>query len=508
MRVAFWHGWLLDGTGSNIYTSRAARAMRAAGHDVLIVCQDARPERTGYVDAWGTVSAEGVSPLHPTGVAPGAGRAVVLRPQIGDLLPVFVLDEYPGFVVKRFVDLTDEELRTYLRLNAEALARAVEWHASDAVIAGHAIPGPSVARMALGPGRYSTKVHGSDMVYAMREDARYRDLAREGLTGSVAVTGTSRDVLARTAEFVPEIRDRIVVVPPGVETERFHPRPRRDALLHAAARLEEEASTAGRPAALDSDVEAALAARDASAIQALAARYDHREPDPNAPERLRALAGDSTPLVGYIGKLIPQKGVDLLLQALALLPEDAARGLVIGFGSFREWLTALAAALRGDDADALAWLDEASELTIEPPPAGAPRSRPELTFTGRLDHQHAPEVLSALTTLVVPSILDEAFGMVAVEGAASGALPLVSRHSGLAEIAETLESGLDRPGWFSFEPGPGAVQRIAGNLERHLAMPGHERNELRIAVSDLATSTWSWPRTAELLLEAALRHPA
>ena len=39
-----------------------------------------------------------------------------------------------------------------------------------------------------------------------------------------------------------------------------------------------------------------------------------------------------------------------------------------------------------------------------------------------------------LDVLVVPSVMHEAFGMVAVEGAAAGALPLVARHSGLAEI--------------------------------------------------------------------------
>ena len=38
----------------------------------------------------------------------------------------------------------------------------------------------------------------------------------------------------------------------------------------------------------------------------------------------------------------------------------------------------------------------------------------------------------------MPSTFPEAFGMVAAEAAACGALPVVARHSGLAEVAATL----------------------------------------------------------------------
>src|SRR3989304_2610764 len=80
-----------------------------------------------------------------------------------------------------------------------------------------------------------------------------------------------------------------------------------------------------------------------------------------------------------------------------------------------------------------------------PPPAGggppappAPREPQAVgairtIFPGRLDHRYAPGVLAAMDVLVVPSILDEAFGMVAAEGAAAGALTRLRRHSGPGE---------------------------------------------------------------------------
>jgi hypothetical protein len=45
MRILLWHGWLLEGSGSNVATARVAERYRAAGHDVLLVCQERHPER-------------------------------------------------------------------------------------------------------------------------------------------------------------------------------------------------------------------------------------------------------------------------------------------------------------------------------------------------------------------------------------------------------------------------------------------------------------------------------
>jgi glycosyltransferase involved in cell wall biosynthesis len=108
-----------------------------------------------------------------------------------------------------------------------------------------------------------------------------------------------------------------------------------------------------------------------------------------------------------------------------------------------------------------------------------------------------------MDVLVVPSILDEAFGMVAAEGAAAGALPLVARHSGLAEVAAALEGAVGRPGLFSFEPGKHAAEPIAEGIDRLLGMPPGERARYRDAVRGVVAAGWSWRRTAERLLEAA-----
>src|SRR5437763_11981542 len=98
MRIVIWHGYLLAGTGSNVYTRALARAWSLAGHDVTVVCQER--------DAAGL----------------DLGGARVVRPELpGRLLPVFVLDRYDGLAPKYLQDFSDEERRAYVDANAAAL---------------------------------------------------------------------------------------------------------------------------------------------------------------------------------------------------------------------------------------------------------------------------------------------------------------------------------------------------------------------------------------------------
>ena len=92
MRIHVWHGYLLSGTGSNIYTQALVREWGRAGHEVTVVCQERHPERFDL------------------------GGATVVRPGLPDgLLPVFVLDRYEGLRPKLLQEWTDEEKRRLRR---------------------------------------------------------------------------------------------------------------------------------------------------------------------------------------------------------------------------------------------------------------------------------------------------------------------------------------------------------------------------------------------------------
>ncbi len=60
MRVLIFHGYLLRGTGSNIYNANLAQALAGLGHEVHLLCQDLEADRLEWVDAVGRWGADGL----------------------------------------------------------------------------------------------------------------------------------------------------------------------------------------------------------------------------------------------------------------------------------------------------------------------------------------------------------------------------------------------------------------------------------------------------------------
>jgi glycosyltransferase involved in cell wall biosynthesis len=126
-------------------------------------------------------------------------------------------------------------------------------------------------------------------------------------------------------------------------------------------------------------------------------------------------------------------------------------------------------------------------------------------FTGRLEHDDLPHLLPAFEALVMPSTFPESFGMVAVEAAACGVLPLSAAHSGMAEVTATLEPALDGSlrELLSFVPGPDAVEEIAAKLARWLALDAGEREAVEAVLAERARGIYSWESVAEGVIAAA-----
>jgi glycosyltransferase involved in cell wall biosynthesis len=106
---------------------------------------------------------------------------------------------------------------------------------------------------------------------------------------------------------------------------------------------------------------------------------------------------------------------------------------------------------------------------------------------------------------VMPSTFPEAFGMVAVEAAACGALPLSARHSGMAEVTATLAPALPEAlrRLLSFEIGPGAVEEIGSKLTAWLTLDAGEREHARLALANETAHRYSWENVARGVIAAA-----
>jgi glycosyltransferase involved in cell wall biosynthesis len=411
VKILLWHGYLLSGTGSNVYTQAIARAWSRAGHDITVVCQEPEPERFDL------------------------GAAQVVRPELPSrLLPVFVLDEYGGLEPRLLQDLSPSELERYVIANAAVVCEHLP---ADLVFCNHVLPGGAVG-VATGA-RFAVKAHGSELEYSIRGRSDLAELARAALAPAEAVfVGSThiREVLEDVVGPLAQVHE----VPPGVDIEEFQPQPRADAFRDLLDECRRDPPNAGNT--------------------------NQRLPDDGNAARLEQFLGGEKPTVLYFGKLLYNKGVHLLLEALHGLD---ARAVIVGFGDYRHQLEQLA---------------------------------PQRTlFTGQLEHRHLVHLIPLADAVVVPSIFPEAFGMVAAEAAAAGCPPIVARHSGLAEVAERLEAayGEQYRELASFSQGDSV--ELQEKLHDILALSAEERRELGAAARRVAVERWSWESVAQRLLE-------
>ena len=410
MKILLWHGYLFGGTGSNVYTRALAREWSNAGHDVVVVSQEREPEQYDV------------------------GRAQTIAVELpGRLLPVFVMDRYAGLEPKYLQDFTDAERRAYVDANASALRALLP---ADVVFTNHVLMGGPVGAAIGVP--FRVKAHGSELEYSMRGRPELAAWGREALAQAEATYVGSHHIREVLEDVVGHV-ERVHEVPPGVDVDDFVLESRAEALAGLLAEARADGPNAG----------------------------NERLPDDGNAARLADFLAGDTPTVVYFGKLIEQKGVHILLEAMRSVD---ARLVIVGFGPER-------AALE----------------------AAAPK---RTLFTGPLEHRHLVHLLPLADATVVPSIFPEAFGMVAAEAAAAGSPPLVARHSGLAEVAAGLEK--EYPQRFrhlsSFETGDAAD--LARKLNEVIALSPADRDELKRAARKAVVDQWSWASVAQRLLAA------
>jgi glycosyltransferase involved in cell wall biosynthesis len=270
----------------------------------------------------------------------------------------------------------------------------------------------------------------------MRGNERLSRWGAEALANAQAVYVGS-DHIRRVLEDVVGHVDHVHEVPPGVDVDEFAPAPRDAALAALIEEARHDPSDAGE-----------------------------RHPDPGNAARFARFFADDGPTVVFVGKLIENKGVQVLFEALRGLD---ARAVIVGFGDYRE--------------------------TLEE------QAPPGTLFTGALEHRHLVHLLPLADVSVVPSIFPEAFGMVAAEAASAGVLPVVADHSGLAEVAAGIARELppEHAGLVAFPNGDAAALRE--RLGSLLVLPAAERRALGLAARRAVERNWSWSRVAERLLE-------
>jgi D-inositol-3-phosphate glycosyltransferase len=173
-------------------------------------------------------------------------------------------------------------------------------------------------------------------------------------------------------------------------------------------------------------------------------------------------------IVLFVGRIEPLKGVDILINAAAMLESDVDCSVLIVGG------------------------DEASQPEVEAL-QGLARQRGiehRVAFVGAVDHEKLPLYYNAADVCVVPSHY-ESFGLVAVEAMASGVPVVASRVGGLTGTVKDGETGYLIP-WLCPEPFAERIELLLDNepLRQNLGEAARE-----------AVARYRWENVAEAVLQ-------
>jgi len=157
--------------------------------------------------------------------------------------------------------------------------------------------------------------------------------------------------------------------------------------------------------------------------------------------RQRYGVGYGEKLVLCVGRLVPQKGIEYFIRAIPNIAKryPEAKFVIVGEGWSRDLLEAEARA------------------------SGQNR---KIQFTGFASDKEVINLMTSADVLVVPSVY-EPFGIVALEGMATGVPVIASQVGGLSEVIEH-----DRTGLFVF---PRSSESIAWGIDRVLSDPDHAK---------------------------------
>lgn len=182
----------------------------------------------------------------------------------------------------------------------------------------------------------------------------------------------------------------------------------------------------------------------------------------------------------YVGRVIPEKGLHILLQSLETGQLHNRKVLVVGGSGFQH---------RGVTSYEQDCVDYARSRSLD------------VTFTGLMPPSRIPPAMSGGRVVVVPSVWDEPLGLVVLEAMASPAAVVASNVGGIKEMAPRGT----QDGVIFFERG--SVVGLAQELRRLLLNDDLIDTLARRGQKLARSCTWAQARTdlTEVLLEALAR---
>lgn len=541
--ICILHGYLLEGSGSNLWTRSIVQSLCRQGETVHLMAQENHPERYDFITELRRYLPDGEVEVPLRRESPYPGACILHKPVLGDLLPVYVRDDYEEFPrVVPMVELPEEDVEAYLEKNTRALMRIVRENGITALHANHSVLMSVVAqRVSAETGvPFAIFPHGSALEFAVKRDARFHERAQEAFTAASAILTIGEEMRQRVREAlpgVPDLESKFRNLHLGVDTSQFELVARADrasSMERLAASLEgmERGRTPEQTLLLRERLHPGMSERELIEVFETAREFDGKNPDADVEAKLASLDWASEPTLLYVGRLISTKGVHAVVAALPMILRERPdlRLLLVGHGPLREPLEAMLHALEHGDREMFELIvrrgralegspegeQEGAELTqvslfldrladrdqldayFE---AGREHVRADRAiFTGYLTHVQLRFLFPCCDVSVFPSVVKEAGPLVFLEALASGSFPLGTDFAGMKASIDSVADVLPPEAVEAMRLSPDPEHTVA-DIIRHVPVALESGTRHRETLYGVARERYDWSSVARRLYE-------
>ena len=555
MKIAVIHGYLLNGTGSNLYVQNLCRQFCIAGHDVMLFCQDVELERYDFIESAYRFDKDNESRerFHKKRT-PFEGKCRCFVPNIGKQLPVYVKDMYDRFESVEITKISKHDMESYVNANEKALRTCFIYEKPDVAISNHIVMQPVYTSRALEGFEDTIKItvaHGSSFNFSVKKSNVALNYALEGLNaadGLVFLTDYSQVEFENYFDEIADIKARKMLIPAGVDIDGFLPLEKGESKSMRIKRLMEsieseksllkDNSESGLNSEFEKLVKNSTGEELSEKKAELMAKGDKKSIDQDIMEKLGKIDWENENILLYYGKYLWTKGIHNIILSLPIILRNNpnTRLVLVGFGTSRGYLETLVNALDMGDAEKLRYflkypeqfqshvekgteqyskwvLDilSDSETAKDYMKMARGNVKDRVVFTGFMDHALLRNIIPCADVAIAPSIFPEAFGLVGVEALACGVFPLQTYHSGFKCVVDSYE------GLFELDDNLRNLQKLCldEDLVRNIAdginavlraysSRGKELvQEVRKNARNICVANYSWRSVAERLVDEA-----
>jgi len=530
------HGYLLEGSGSNLWTRSVAASLCRQGETVHLFCQENHGDLYEFIGEMRRYNLDGSVETVWKRQSPFPGRCILHKPVLGDTLPVYVSDRYEEFPnVVPMIRLADEDIERYIETNVSAIARVVAEERISVLHANHIVLMPEVARRvkARCGTRYVIMPHGSAIEYAVKKDRRFFRFAERAIAESAGLFVIGTEIRQRMNALFPDAPDfseKMKDLNLGVDTSLFATEvpQMRYARVQELKNALSDTERGRRGFAFEQfgkSLTSDISREELTGLLREYSEYDHKTPDEDVEAKLDSLDWSKESIILFVGRFIASKGLQAVICALPdiLRARPGTRLLAVGHGPQREVLEALLWALENGHRQLaeriVEWGRELEDGTvgsyseIQAYWNGLGSKRLDewfatareclradtVVFTGYLTHPLLQHLFPCADVSVFPSVVPEAGPLVFLEALASGSFPLGTYFAGMAaSIDSTVEFlGQEAADAMKLSPNPDSLVRdISAGALKALGFDGKYRESLR----EVAVTRYDWRAVGQSML--------